>query len=283
MAMLTKLLFPGGIEIAWDTPEWVPLILPKDSWKKRLVIKGVQSGLTRPFQRSFDGHIRLGATNIFLKSILDQLRPSRYELKPKAIFSNARRDPPRVYVWLESRGVWFFLKIGRSIDRQNFENEFATCEKIPSKCDLIVSRPIDLKADKEWVGLLTTGLSPTQLSSRRNVDANKLIVAPLFLANARTGPFEGIVHCDLNSNNIFELDGAYWVTDWEFAAMKGPDYCDLVGLVATSPANSNMSLDILKVIMERKCGIEISLSQIKEALNFLAYRGNKGAKRILLG
>lgn len=280
MNPLTRLRLPGGIELLWSTREWVHLMLTSDSYKKRVTAFFIGSGLSYPLETTFDGILSIAGRAVVVDLVLDRLGINPDKCVVDAVFVNARRHPPRVYAWLHDTKHCYFLKIGLPTDADAFENERLVSAAVQSQPGLLLPRALNLVSTDRWVALLSQGLSAHQLRSKRKLNASELIQSEWFSNCPSRGPFGGIVHCDLASNNVYAVGNSIWVTDWELSALEGPDFCDLVCLAVADLGTVQHSLTSIQERILRHAGIAIEIEKIGEALTFLDVRGNVGARRV---
>ena len=275
---LTQCLLPGGVKLVWADRYWVNLMLPADSMKKKAARFFIRSGMTRPIETRFNGTLGLGDFPISIDSILSTAEFHSLGLEVKAAFANVQHTPPRIYVWLQGTSGWYFLKIGGTSDLPVFQNEVTFSKLVPQHRGRLLTHCVALVRGAEWTGLLSIGLSPEQLARRRRLSALEVLRSPLFCVPQRAGPFDGIVHCDLGSNNVYHLDGHIWIADWEMAGASAPDFCDAICL-ATVAAADRVDEHRLRAILKRVCGLSVGAAQLRSALRFLTRRGNLVAGR----
>lgn len=281
---LRSFRFPGQGLLVWSDPVWLQDILPADSRKKKL-LRGLASlpGFSLLSQR-FDGKMPFDGRVYDLDDLLAQLSDIVPVPTISAIFVNGRRNPPRIYVWLESEGNPLFLKIGNATERPVFENEVKALTGVPPFNDLLVMRPIVLRTLDGLVLLLSQGMSSTMHRQKQRMSPVEVLAYFVRQGLQASGFFGGPVHGDLSSHNVFDLGNRLLIVDWEFGAPSGPDYCDLIEIGAAlvvADANECVDLNALKTHLHKSAGVQLDDSTLCDALAFLAERGNINARKVL--
>lgn len=281
---LRSLRFPGQGLLVWSDPTWLQHILPADSRKKKLLRSLVSLPGFSLLSRRFDGKLLFDGRVYDLDDLLAQLSDIVPVPTVSAIFVNGRRNPPRIYVWLESEGNPLFLKIGNATERPVFENEVKALTGLNPDNDLLVMRPMALRFSDALVLLLSQGMSPTMHRQKRRLSPDEVLAYFGRLGLQANGFFGGPVHGDLASHNVFDLGNKLLIVDWEFGAPSGPDYCDLIeigaALVVADP-NECVDLDALKTHLHKSAEVQLDDSTLRDALAFLAERGNINARTVL--
>jgi hypothetical protein len=237
--------------------------------------------MTAPVEAAFTGTFAVGDAAISVDSVLCSPEFASLHLQVHAGFGYVGHIPPRIYLWLRGRSEWFFLKIGKASELPVFANEFTFSRLVRQDESLLVTPCLELVRGAGWVGLLVAGLSPEQLSRRRCLAPLEVLRSALFALPRRGGPFGGVVHCDLGSNNVYWLDNRVWVCDWEMASASAPHFCDAICL-ATAVAAGRGDGHVLRTILHEECGILVQENELHSALRFLATRGNRAAGRAIV-
>lgn len=281
---LRSFRFPGQGLLVWSDPAWLQHILPADSRKKKL-LRGLASlpGFSL-LSRRFDGKLPFDGRVYDLGDLLAQFSDIVPAPTLSAMFVNGRRNPPRIYVWLESEGNPLFLKIGNATERSVFGNEVEALSGLHPDNDLLVMRPMALRVSDGLALLLSQGMSRTMHTLKQRLSPDQVLTNFARQGLEPTGFFGGPVHGDLASHNVFDLGDRLLIVDWEFAAPNGPDYCDLIelcaALVVADPAR-HPDFDALKTQLHRSAGLGLNDSTLSNALEFLAQRGNINAHTFL--
>lgn len=284
--MLRSFRFPGQGLLVWSNAEWLKFILPSDSQKKKLFHVFASLPGFACFLRHFDGKLPFDGRMYDLDDLLAQFSDIVPFPTVSAIFVNGRRDPQRIYVWLESEGNPMFLKIGKAAERPVFENEADALTGLHTNDDIIVMRPRALRLSKTQVLLLSNGLSQSMHQQKQRLSPDKVLSYFVRQGLQASGFFGGPIHGDLASNNVFQVGNRLLIVDWEFAVPDGPDYCDLIELCAALViANRTQppSLADLQAQVRRSTDLELDDSTLNKALEFLAQRGNINARIVLTG
>lgn len=285
---LRSLKLPGGRLIAWSDRSWVQLILPSDSWKKRIFRFLLRLPFAPLVSRSFEGEVFIKGRVLDLKMLLPMLADVVADPVVEAVFVNSQRKPPRIYIWLKSKDGPKFMKIGTNLESQAFKNEFELVKSLDVHSGVRVMRPLKLFQYKEFEIIVFEGLDKSDHAKKCRLFPRELI--SYFVAHELKGAgfFGGPVHGDLSSNNAFKLGGQVLIFDWEFGSASGPEYCDLIEL-ALSLALSNARLpkrDLLRSIkleILELSGVRLSEATIHKALVFLATKGNSNAENYMAG
>lgn len=281
---LRSFRFPGQGLLVWSNPAWLQYILPADS-KKKMLLRGLARlpGFSL-LSRRFDGKVPFDGRIYELDDLLAQLSDIVPAPSVSAMFVNGRRNPPRIYVWLESEGNPLFLKIGNEMEQPAFENEVEALTGLHLDNNLLVMRPMALRFSDALVLLLSQGMSPTMHRQKQRLSPDEVLAYFARLGLQANGFFGGPVHGDLASHNVFDLGNRLLIVDWEFGAPSGPDYCDLIeigaALVVADP-NECADLSSLKTRLHKRAGVQLDDSILRAALAFLAERGNINARTVL--
>lgn len=272
---------PSGITLAWAAPDWAQLIIPPDSAKKRLLRRLSASSLIQPLLRNFDGTVRFSGRNLDLNSTLEAMGYALPRCSPAAVFVNGRRQPPRLYLWLQIDGKWAFLKIGELSTSTSFKNEAKICSELCLDQRYRIALPMKFGETKCVSYILAQGLSPIELAARQPLMPREFLNILLNTNSARRGPFGGAVHGDLGSNNAFRMWDKILIMDWEFASKAGPDFCDAVALAAATEKIPKITIDTIDQTLNGEFSFGATKQEIVESLKFLAKLGNPHALRII--
>ncbi len=286
MGQLRSIRLPGGGLLAYSEPAWVKRILPSDSWKKKVIRFLSWLRILDLVGFRFDGRTSLDGHSFDLFELTRQLPGAAKNATLAAIFVNSRRRSPRVYAWLQSGGEDFFLKIGTASDEAAFRNEIEVTAQLSVPPGFRVMRPIELLNVDGLFLLLSQGISPAILDTMTRMEPRQVFARLAAQSATPTGPFRGPVHSDLASNNVFAYGDEILLVDWEFAALSGPDYCDLVGLaaeIAAEQTNTGGNVEATCAYLRQETGYNLEDDAIIECLEFLATRGNRRAQHILAG
>ena len=281
---LRSVSLPGGGLLAWADPVWLQYILPTDSRKKRLVRALARLPLLGLVSSRFNGKLVFDGRIINLSDLLRQLADVIPDPIVSAIFVNSRRKPPRVYIWLTSTGVDYFVKIGTDEDLVAFRNEIDVLASQVSLLDIRVMRPLKLLVHNDLVMLVSEGMNKDLHASKRRLLPGEVLSHFSMQAGLPQGFFGGPVHCDLSSNNVFIVGNQVLIVDWEFAASSGPDFCDLIELgaaVVISDLQAPPDMERLKDVLLGPTGFSLPNTTIMKCLVFLAERGNRNAIKLL--
>lgn len=281
---LQSLSLSGGIVLAWSNPSWITYILPSDSIKKRLIHMLVRFPLSWILFKPFNGRLNFGGQSIDLETLFSQVADNLSNPVVSAVFINSRRDPPRVYIWLKSDGVDYFIKIGLISDYPAFANEFKVLKRKKSIKNVRIMSPLKLYQYGSLAILLFEGLTVKEHSEKQRV-APKQVLAHFSQGGVRhKGFFGGVVHGDLSSNNVFVLGDELLVLDWESSVESGPAYCDLIELgsaLTLSDPVLEQNFERLRDILNTHAGFCPDTSIVKESLEYLSQKGNKNASQLL--
>lgn len=278
------LSLPGTVLLAWRDAAWVSYILPSDSIKKRFVKTLVSSSLSRIFSKYFNGKLIFGNQSVDLQIILDQLKGDITNPQTSAIFVNSRRDTPRIYLWLMSEGVEYFIKIGLGADYEAFNNELKVMENKHELGDIQILSGRKLFRHDNLSILLSKGLSEREHQQKKRMLPHEILRYFSNRGLSSEGFFGGRVHCDLSSNNVFSVGNRLIVLDWESSVELGPRYCDLIELgsaMLVSDPVKRKTLRCFKSLLNNQIGFCPSESSIRDSLEFLSNQGNKNAIKLL--
>ncbi len=284
MNELRCLPIPGGGTVGWAHTGWLLGILPSDSWRKRAIRSLARLRLLNLLSRRFDGRLNLSGQEFLLDDVLEHLDVAANPALPMAIFANVQRDPPRIYVWLQSGIKNFFLKIGTEQDYPAFRNEVEVSANLKVHSDIVVMRPIANQRKNGLSMLVFEGIESEILARKKRMSPHEIIWFLRGRRALRKGVFGGAVHCDLASNNLFKVGDKLLIVDWEFSALSGPDYCDLVGLIVAILADepgTMASVETTRYLLAREAGCQLSENAVSCCLRFLAARGNRQAAQVL--
>jgi hypothetical protein len=284
MNNLRYISLPAGGLLAWSDKDWLRYILPADSWKKRVILCLSRLPFFEVLVRRFDGKLKLDGWEFDLSAVTSLLAIPLPLTRVAAVFANSRRMPPRIYVWLSSDDQEYFLKIGTERDYPAFQNEFDLVRQLDLQEEITVMLPLDLRRFERVVLLLSEGLPRDVLSRKKRIGPQEIIARLTAGGVHAEGFFGGPVHGDLSSNNVFVVGHRLVIVDWEFAAPRGPDYCDLVELAAARIAagpKSECSISAIGGLLCRETGCHLAGRIVAKCLAFLTSRGNKNAERVL--
>ena len=177
-----------------------------------------------------------------------------------------------------------FLKIGTAAEFSVFENEASALTKLHTDHDLIVMRPLALRVSDSLVMLLSQGMSLNMHQFKQRLSPDEVLSYFVQVGLQANGFFGGLVHGDLSSQNVFDVGGKLLVVDWEFATPHGPDYCDVIELcsaLVVADCVDPAGFATLKAQVSRNTGLELDESTLRNAVEFLAKRGNINAQKVL--
>lgn len=281
---LRSLPLPNQGLLIWSHRMWLQYIIPADSWKKRLLGSLARYSAFEILSRRFDGNLYFDGQVYNLSDLISCFATINPAPVVCAAFVNSGRNPPRAYVWLQSGDTPLFLKIGRSIEQPLFENEVKVISKIDSVKNIQVMKPVELCKYDGLVLLLSEGMSLDVHRVKQRLAPQQVIAHFILHGVNASGFFTGPVHGDLSSQNVFKLGEQLLVVDWEFAALSGPDYCDLIELGAAmlvAEPDQSPNLPSLRARLYQSVGIKLNDSTLIDALVFLADRGNINAHKTL--
>jgi hypothetical protein len=183
-------------------------IFPSNSKKKLLykkIIVMIPSFLASAFIRR-EQHLEI-------KKILDLvygINKSK-DISDFIIYSNASRNPQRIYVWFCFLGMWFFVKILKEdCDIINFDLECSARDLLKEVLPHVKSpAPLSFGEYMSWKYILYTGIPPEDLVRKVTLKTYNKELFSNEISMIKD------MHPDFNSENAFVIDDKLYIVDWE--------------------------------------------------------------------
>lgn len=283
MKHLTAIKVPNGV-IGWSDSCWINRVIHPDSWKKKLLRISARSlGIVCPIQ--VNNRVSLGGKPLRIEAVFERFQVKISSRMVNAIYVNGNRNPPRIYIWGRyDSGKYFFLKVGNASDNQSFKNELAVTSHLSARSNILFFRVSEVVETKRFIAAVSEGFPPQKMDQLARLDQRSVFNWLTECNTPGEGPFGGCIHGDLASNNVFSDGEKVWILDWEFGAVKGPEYGDLIAvaseIVIRNETRNDWFISIQELIAE-KIHIRLSLDDIAETLKFVARHGNSRIKNYL--
>lgn len=268
--------FPGGVKFAWNDPIFLSNIISSDTLKKRITKFFLKKYLLNLIAPVFDGKVIFYESSIDIFLIAKEMMPSAKKIEFFAIFINAKRNRPRIYIWGLQDKKPFFIKIGFPEDYSFFQNEYyASKHEIGIELFRVLKAKSVIKK-RNYSAILLEGLTSKDVSQMQKLSGKEFLRYCLEFNLDLKDIFNGRMHGDLSNNNIYKLENKILILDWEFSRKRFPDFCDVIEIMLSLKKYRKKSKNKILLLIEdikKEINIDITQDSVKNCLKHLSNLG----------